>query len=271
MFDLISIVEDDFDSSTISSLALTEWLRTSGLADKPHFHVLRDIDEMMAVKAEIGEPKFGFTSFEGTYKTVQNQDRRCWYLTIDDAIVLCSRYSYKIGFVLVEEIGRLRKRIRELEEENLRLVLEYTEKIEAEKKSIEKEIGEVVGREVERFDITVTTLSKCIGSLLFELTGEEETVFVPTAHDINVIMWRMGLIGTKKHLGIDKPNPYSVLTKFFVDYPGVAVPKFFNNQIGHNPEICYEAVRLNSGSEFFGSFIMDMKIYGIKNNIGIKK
>ena len=271
MFDLISMNGDDVDSSTISSVALTEWLRTSGLADKTHAHVLRDIDEMMAIRTEIGDSKGGSTSYEGTFRTVQNQERRCWYLTMNDAIVLCSRYSHKIGFVLVAEIDRLKKRIRELEEENLRLILEYTEKIEAEKKTIEKEIGEVVGREVERFDITVTTLSKCIGSLLYEFTGEEETVFVPTAHDINVIMWKMGLIGTKKHLGIDKPNPYSVLTKFFVDYPGVAVPKFFNNQIGHNPEICYEAVRLNSGSEFFGSFIMDMKTYGIKNNIGIKK
>ena len=164
------------------------------------------------------------------------------------------------------------KKLRIREEEDARLLLEYAERLESESKLLAKEIGSVVDREFDRFDISVTQLSKCIGALLYEITGEEENVFTPTAHDINVIMWKMGLIGTRTdRFGVKKPNPYSVLTKFFADYPGVAVPKFFSNKENHNPELCYEAVKLNTGAEAFGDFIVSLKTYGIKNNIGIKK
>ena len=213
MFELISIVEDDFDSSTISSVALTEWLRTSGLAEKEHRHVLRDIDEMMAVKAEIDEPKFGRISFEGTYKTANNQDRRCWYLTIDDAIVLCSRYSYKIGFVLVEEIGRLRKRIRELEEENLRIMLEHTARLELENSKISfdnsmmaRDLELLTFRELKWKELTASQVAQFIRANMYEIDSSEST-FSPSVIDLNDILFKMGLIGYRTQFNQKRPNP----------------------------------------------------------------
>lgn len=199
-------------------------------------------------------------------------NRRDYLLTNSTAKHIAMMSNTEAGKLVRDYFIARDLKLKLREEENLRIMLEYTQKLESQSKLLAKEIGSVVDREFDRFDISVSQLSKCIGALLYEITGEKEDVFTPTAHDINVIMWKIGLIGTRTdRFGVKKPNPYSVLTKFFADYPGVAVPKFFSNKENHNPERCYEAVKLNTGVEAFGDFIVSLKTYGIKNNIGIKK
>ena len=111
MFELISIERGDF---WISSVNLVKMLKDSGIADKQHYNVIRDIDRMYETNQRMvakyggvnadGSRKGADVSCEGgsevpgmyqsTYTDQQNQERRCWMLSKPVAIALISSYSF---------------------------------------------------------------------------------------------------------------------------------------------------------------------------------
>lgn len=173
------------------------------------------------------------------------------------------------GHMVRDYFIRRDEQLRALEEEYALLLIERNDLLEARVKVVEDELSGIVGREAFASEITATQLAQTIGAMIYEITGEEETVFCPTAQDINRILFKMGLIGGKNVLGEMKPNPCSVLNKFFVEYPGVPKPKFFfKNDASSGSGSA--AMKFNAGSENIGSLVMDLKAAGIKFGIGCK-
>jgi len=78
------------------------------LCDKRHDHILRDIEKMLQ---DIGDPKFGASSFEAQYTTPQNKQSKEYRLPKDLTFTLITGYRADLRYKVV-------KRLRELESQS---------------------------------------------------------------------------------------------------------------------------------------------------------
>ena len=138
MFELISMERGDF---WISSVNLVKMLKDSGIAEKQHYNVVRDIDRMYETNKRMvaeyggvnadGSRKRPAVNFEGgsfyddgpavyfdggsqvpgmyqsTYTDKQNQERRCWMLDEHRTIQLCAGYAEEVRWFMTEWIKSL--------------------------------------------------------------------------------------------------------------------------------------------------------------------
>ena len=90
----------DFNSAVLlmSSREIAE------LCDKRHDHVLRDIEKMLQ---DIGDPKFGASSFEAEYTTPQNKLAKEYRLPKDLTITLITGYRADLRYRVVKRLEEL--------------------------------------------------------------------------------------------------------------------------------------------------------------------
>lgn len=119
---------------TMSSRQIAE------LCEKRHDHVLRDIEKMLQ---DIGDPKFGASSFEAEYVTPQNKRAKEYRLPEDLVITLITGYRADLRYRVVKELEQLRRErdnggfhIPRNFGEALRLAAEQAEQIESMKEDV---------------------------------------------------------------------------------------------------------------------------------------
>ncbi len=85
---------------TMSSREIAE------LTGKRHDHVLRDIERMIL---DIGDPKFGASSFEAEYTTPQNKRAKEYRLPKDLTVTLVTGYRADLRYKVVKKLEELEK------------------------------------------------------------------------------------------------------------------------------------------------------------------
>ncbi len=208
-----------------------------------------------------GASNFGCISYQSTYLDAYGNDRRCWMLNEDDTIQLCAGYSEKVRWYVVSWLRALREYYRQREEENLRVVLEHSDKVEEELRRISFEIQSIVGREFDKTELNSTEVSRFIRENMFPYLNvhTDEVIFSPSVIDFNQILYRMGLIGYRTSMNEKRPNSGSVQQKFYELYPGVPLAQPFG-----------DAMKFNIKELAFVQLLLDMKQYSAKNGIGCK-
>jgi phage antirepressor YoqD-like protein len=83
------------------------------LCEKRHDHILRDIEKMLQ---DIGDPKFGGSSFEHEYTTAQNKRAREYRLPKDLTVTLITGYRADLRYKVI-------KRLEELESQSQPAIL----------------------------------------------------------------------------------------------------------------------------------------------------
>jgi phage regulator Rha-like protein len=78
------------------------------LCEKRHDHILRDIEKMLQ---DIGDPRFGVSSFAAEYTTPQNKKAKEYRLPKNLTVTLITGYRADLRYRVV-------KRLEELEKEN---------------------------------------------------------------------------------------------------------------------------------------------------------
>lgn len=286
---------------TMSSVEICEVLRTNGIADKRHDHILRDIDNMMEeVSPNLGTPP---TSYEGTYVNQQNgQEYRCWHLGKDHALCLVAGYSAKIRMAIINRMNELEAELsapkeitvhssrailfaelaRQAEEleraeaqaEQLKLTVEQQSELideaaqeiaaqEEELRQIEIELQWLVRFEQFKEAISSTDLATIFKEKLFKIDGVRSHEFKPSVQEINIILMKMGLIGHRVFRGEKKPNPTVIYQAFYERFPQVPVKQQHNG--------VPEAMKFNRTSDYFTKFLVAVKKYGVKHKIGVKQ
>lgn len=74
------------------------------LCEKRHDHVLRDIEKMLQ---DIGDPKFGASSFEAEYTTPQNKQAKEYRLPKDLTVTLITGYRADLRYKVVKRLEEL--------------------------------------------------------------------------------------------------------------------------------------------------------------------
>ena len=288
MFELISMERDDF---WISSVDLVKVLKDSGIAEKQHYNVLADIDRMYETNQRMvakyggvnadGSRKraasdFGFTSenggalnfqgasqvsgmYQSTYTDQQNKERRCWMLDEHRTIQLCAGYSEEIRWFMTEWIKSLHEYYTLREEEDARLLLEHTARLEFDNSMMARDLELLTFRELKWKELTASQVAQFIRANMYEIDSSEST-FSPSVVDLNNILFKMGLIGYRTQFNQKRPNPASIQQKFYDEYPGVPLAQKFG-----------QAMTFCASEAAFTRLLTDLKSFGIKNNIGIKK
>lgn len=114
-------------------------------------------------------------------------------------------------------------------------------------------------RELKWKELTATQVAQFIRANMYEIDSSEST-FSPSVIDLNNILFKMGLIGYRTQFNQKRPNPASIQQKFYDEYPGVPLAQRFG-----------QAMTFCASEPAFTQLLIDLKSYGIKNNIGIKK
>ena len=293
MFELISQKRDDF---WIRSVDLVKVLKDSGIAEKQHYHVMRDIDRMFEANQRMVS-KFGSVTADGscygpasefgcisevksvhqkdasnlgcisevpgmylsTYSDAYGNDRRCWMLDERRVIQLCAGYSEEVRWYVVEWLHSLHEYYQLREEEDMRIMIEHTEKLESTNKEMARDLELLTFRELKWKELTATQVAQFIREHRYEIDSSDST-FSPSVIDLNNILFKMGLIGYRTHFNQKRPNPASVQQKFYDQYPGVPLAQKFG-----------QAMTFCASEAAFAQLLTDLKSFGIKNNIGIKK
>lgn len=158
-----------------------------------------------------------------------------------------------------EEIERLAVETKQLQIQ----VVERDEVIETQEYEIEAlktELASIFDRDQWADILTATMLAQLFKQCMSEIKDDVNSVFTPSNQDINLILWKMGLIGTNG----GKPNTQSVLHTFNLRYHGV--PKITHNTVGY-----VLPVKFDRSAKTFTKFLLDMKKYGVEHNIGVKR
>lgn len=133
----MALFRSDFNGQavTMSSREIAD------ICEKRHDHVLRDIEKMLQ---DIGDPKFGASSFEAEYTTPQNKRAKEYRLPKDLTVTLITGYRADLRYKVVRRLEELegQTRIPDLSDPAVlvQLLTEHASKrIEAEQRAVQAE------------------------------------------------------------------------------------------------------------------------------------
>ncbi|MDR2309786.1 MAG: phage regulatory protein/antirepressor Ant [Brucellaceae bacterium] len=147
------------------------------LTGKRHDHILRDIEKMIQ---DIGDPKFGASSFEAEYVTPQNKKAKEYRLPKDLTVTLVTGYRADLRYKVVKKLEEIEGRQAPLDFSNPAVVLGVIGHLQGQVQALEGRSKTLTRLEGAKGSMCISDAAKTLGvqrKWLFDFMSSRRWIF----------------------------------------------------------------------------------------------